>query len=680
MRDYVTPELSQQIDSAGSKRRFEEATLRLAATRGQFDDLAALSGRLGSLVSEGLENQLAELNAALAGFTTQITFVGQVKSGKTALVNALAGHPGLLPSDVNPWTSVVTTLHLNTMRPRNVRAEFAFFDQDEWEGLIREGGRLGSLAKRARADDELAQIRVQIEEMYQKSRQRLGRNFELLLGNRHKYDEFSQQLIERYVCLGDQYGGSEQEATQGRFADITRSADLYLEVGGYPMGLSLQDTPGVNDPFLMREQVTLRSMNSASLCVVVLSAAQAMNTVDLALVQLLTALESRRVLIFVNRIDELQDPVQDIPEIRQSLEQVLQARGMGDIGTIVFGSALWAEAALRGDRSCLPEDSHSSLDSLSQFDPSTEECPSAFAARAWMHCGIPDLLDAIGETVAATSGAQLIEESWRRLSNMIATLRTRQLAYAESAVSQLSEGTTRAKIDNLRRAVDSYLESDMGAQFDHFAQRVRQYSDDYVKRMAQDLLERARENGRVGVEICDPMQLRMRLRTAYIRYANELRSFFQEISDGTAQAMMDLFGQMLGEAASDMQLQPPAAPASPPPVALGRTIVVDLQTTRWKAWLAAHVNSRGLAREYHSLVEAEVSSISEELIATARQSLDEMASVLRGFLDEQEGYAIAIARGAPLGTFGAVNPLRSRKEALEELSRDLRRFSSQRDV
>src|SRR5690606_29619532 len=107
-----------------------------------------------------------------------------------------------------------------TARPRNVRAEFAFFDQMEWEDLIKDGGRLGSLAKRARADAELDQIRAQIEEMYRKSRERLGRNFELLLGNRHKYDSFSEQLIERYVCLGDQYGGAEQ-ATQGRFADIT---------------------------------------------------------------------------------------------------------------------------------------------------------------------------------------------------------------------------------------------------------------------------------------------------------------------------------------------------------------------------------------------------------------------------------------------------------------------------
>lgn len=459
MRDYVTSEPPQQTDGAPTPRFFKEATRSLGLMRDRFAGLGQLADRVAPLLPEGFEAQLAELNASLQEFATPITFVGQVKSGKTALVNVLAGHPGLLPSDVNPWTSVVTTLHLNTTRPRNVRAEFAFFDQMEWEDLIRDGGRLGSLAKRAQADDELGQIRTQIEEMYRKSRERLGRNFELLLGNRHKYDVLSQQLIERYVCLGDQYGGSEQ-ATQGRFADITRSADLYLEVPGYPVGLRLQDTPGVNDPFLMREQVTLRSMNNASLCVVVLSAAQAMNTVDLALVQLLTALESRRVILFVNRIDELQDPCNDIPEIRHSLERTLRARGIGDITQILFGSALWAEAALTQTPDLLPEDSHHALDILSEAEPNPSETTEEFALRAWGQCGIPGLLEAIGDTIAATSGAQLIDATWRRLSNLTSTLRTRLLASAGSPVSRLGEEEIQGKIANLRRAVESYIEND----------------------------------------------------------------------------------------------------------------------------------------------------------------------------------------------------------------------------
>lgn len=678
MRDYVTADTPGADELENSFQFFRQATASMAELRSRFETLGGLSERISQLLPEGFEEQLGELRSRLGDFAAPITFVGQVKSGKTALVNVLAGSPGLLPSDVNPWTSVVTTLHLNTPRPRNVRAEFAFFDQTEWEDLIQEGGRLGALARRARADDEMMQIRAQIEEMYSKSRERLGRNFELLLGNRHKYDEFSQQLIERYVCLGDQYASPEQGTAQGRFADITRSADLYMEVTGYPIGLSLQDTPGVNDPFMMREQVTLRSMNNASICVVVLSAAQAMNTVDLALIQLLCALESRRVIIFVNRIDELRDPARDIPVIREALGIILRDRGLGDITTILFGSAHWAEAALTGKPDMLSPASLAALEAMVAASPGPAH--SLFAERAWACCGLAALLGAIGQTIAASSGCQVIDDSWRRLNNLVATVRTRHLASSALAVSQLSEVQTRAKIGNLRHAVDSYIDTDMTALFSHLSERVRQSSSDYVSRMAADLLERAKENGRAGVETCDPMQLRMRLRTAYIRYTNEMRSFFEDISDGTCQAMMDLYSQMLGEAAADMQLQAPAAPALPPPVALGRTIVVDLQTTRWKAWMASHINSKGLAREYHSLVEAEVSSISDELIATARDTLSMMARVLRDFLDEQESFALAIAAGGSLSRDPLTNPLIQRQQALEELSRELRQFGERRAI
>ncbi|NPD16114.1 hypothetical protein HOY34_12985 [Xinfangfangia sp. D13-10-4-6] len=673
MRDYASADMADVAAPADAFRPFEHSTPTLSGIRATLDTLGELSERVEKLLPNGFEDQFTELRARLAGFTAPITFIGQVKAGKTALVNALAGRPGLLPSDVNPWTSVVTTLHVNTPRPRNVRAEFVFFDQSEWEELIQEGGRLGKLAKRAQADGELNEIRAQVEDMYLKSRKRLGRNFELLLGNRHKYDEYTQQLIERYVCLGDQYGSDEASAGQGRFADITRSADIYVGLEGYPVGLSLQDTPGVNDPFLMREQVTLRSVTNASICVVVLSAAQAMNSVDLALIQLLCALESRRVIIFVNRIDELQDPAREVPEIRSALQRVLADHGIGDIGTIVFGSALWAEAVLGGGAVPLPAASGASLARLAQQDEAID--PAAFPALAWQHSGVPDLLEAIGGAVSEGAAAQLTEETWGRLSNLVQTARARNAA-ANSSVSRLSEEQVTEKIGRLRQTAETYISKDLTAFHQALVERVTQCSEDYVKRMAAELLDRAKANGRAGVETCDPMHLRMRLRTAYIRYASDLRTFCRDIGDGVAQAMADLLEQMLGDAAVDIQLQPPAPPAMAPPIALGRTIVVDLQTTRWKAWMASHISSAGLAREYHSLVEAEVNSIRDELIATAAESFGAVGTLLRAFMDEQADIALAIARGTPLREGQAHPMLQDRSKALDELNHDLRQFRS----
>jgi hypothetical protein len=59
-----------------------------------------------------------EAPAQLDALEPSITMIGQVKAGKTSLVNAMVGWPDLLPADVNPWTSVVTSLHLSPEPPR----------------------------------------------------------------------------------------------------------------------------------------------------------------------------------------------------------------------------------------------------------------------------------------------------------------------------------------------------------------------------------------------------------------------------------------------------------------------------------------------------------------------------------------------------------------------------------
>mgnify|MGYP000660464252 CR=1 FL=1 len=77
---------------------------------GQIDQLTAVADARTSSRLAGLKTKMEE-------FTANVTLVGQVKAGKSALTNILAGQPGLLPSDVNPWTSVVTTLNINTRAP-----------------------------------------------------------------------------------------------------------------------------------------------------------------------------------------------------------------------------------------------------------------------------------------------------------------------------------------------------------------------------------------------------------------------------------------------------------------------------------------------------------------------------------------------------------------------------------
>lgn len=223
----------------------------------------------------------------IAAFEPNVSIIGQVKAGKSTLLNAMVGKPDFLPVDVNPWTSVITGLHFNCRRrPPQTRALFRFFDQYEWDRLIETGGKLGEMANRAGYAQEAEDVRLQVLEMRAATEARLGGTFQRLLGQSHAFAEFDQDLINRYICYGDpdDLGDGGQD---GFYADITKSADLYIEDPNFPTNLCFRDTPGVNDTFMMREQTTLNAIGESRACIVVLSAHQALSTMDMALLRII---------------------------------------------------------------------------------------------------------------------------------------------------------------------------------------------------------------------------------------------------------------------------------------------------------------------------------------------------------------------------------------------------------
>ena len=138
-----------------------EAFTGLDPLIGEIRELEDQIGQIAEMGDEKTVKAMRRLNGQLDDLEPSITMIGQVKAGKTTLVNALAGWPDLLPADVNPWTSVVTSLHFDPKQARDeTKASFQFFEADEWDWLINRGGRIGELASRAGAEDELGKVRT----------------------------------------------------------------------------------------------------------------------------------------------------------------------------------------------------------------------------------------------------------------------------------------------------------------------------------------------------------------------------------------------------------------------------------------------------------------------------------------------------------------------------------------
>jgi hypothetical protein len=556
---------------------------------------------------------------------------------------------------VNPWTSVVTSLHLNAPLPADApTATFQFFSQGEWDHLVENGGRIGELSARAGADEELEKVRLQIAEMRDKTKARLGRKFELLLGQKHNYAEINDDLVQRYVCMGDDFEDLDEEDQQGRFADITKSADLYLEAKTVPMPLCLRDTPGVNDTFMMREQITINALRDSRICVVVLSAHQALSSMDMGLIRLSSNVKAREVIIFVNRIDELSNPADQVPEIRDSILQTLADHNGPENPQLIFGSAYWANIALAENLEDIVSDSADAMFNWAEASLDAETAGMGTNELVWHLSGVPQLFKALSERISEGPGAEILAASRKRALNLVGGVR------ASSALVSMRLGGDAAKVmpkadlvahlDKLDADNLKFLDDRLDIVFQQFGSRVDQSHKRFLDRALESLLQHLETNGEDEVWQYSPDGLRMLLRTSYQVMRRNVSSSCEQVFAAAASDLAETYRTAFAVDVENFTITPPAPPEIPAPVSLGQTLALDLQTSWWKGWWKRRKGYRAFASGFYDLIEAETAPIVDEL--KVRQSDDIRAMAvheLREFLTEQRGLLLDISNKSELG-------------------------------
>lgn len=251
----------------------------------------------------------------------EVAIIGQFNAGKSTFINALIGQPGLLPTDINPWTAVITRVWFGGHAQPDGSAAFQFYTPDEWEqgagaGEHEAGGEHGTPHKRSwaaaardltrkflpnqQADDvaadDTAAEKAQREAVRRKAEEKLGGELGSILGTT------------RTVTAVDRAALSEFVTASGKYGEVTREADLYMDQQAFGEPFLLVDTPGMNDPFQVRSAITKRYLARADAYVVVLSAAQALSASDKAMLdELLRVMHKHRVIVLVNRVDQLND-------------------------------------------------------------------------------------------------------------------------------------------------------------------------------------------------------------------------------------------------------------------------------------------------------------------------------------------------------------------------------------
>jgi hypothetical protein len=390
--------------------RFEpESIVNTGVSKALYDVSSRLTRAgedLETLLHSRISWYVRDMGSALESSACRIAFVGQIKAGKSSLINALIKKPGLLPTDVNPSTAVITKVFLGGTGQSEDSARFHFFTESEWDNIM-------SRAEPGADGNGLLTLpssRAKLHELQRRAEKRLGANYSQVLGKHHLFSAVTPQLLDQYVSASDYKPHSPGGPIL--YSDVTKMAEVFLSSPPFSHPTVMIDTPGVNDLFFIRDEITHANLADAEIYIVVLSAQNPLSSADLSLLRLLRGLQRNRIIAVINRIDGLENIAEDSKRVEAFVREKLQQEFPHASIPVIPVSALWGNAALafdqdEADRICnasfdryVEESGTYKSDERSEHnrDPST----------LFMCSGIPRILDVISLFVMSSVTEELL--------------------------------------------------------------------------------------------------------------------------------------------------------------------------------------------------------------------------------------------------------------------------------
>ncbi len=569
-----------------------------------------------------------------------ISFIGQVKAGKTSLVNALIAKPNFLPSDVNPWTAVVTQLFFDKPGGPHNGAHFSFFDDQQWDKFANRGGRLGELASEIpESEEKLKGVRLEVEQMKERAKKQLGDKFQSLLGKTHKFDTATTDVLARYICAGDEPEALVRQNVQGRYADITREAAVFFEKEKFAFPVVMVDTPGLNDPLMIREEITLQSLEHSQIFVLVLSAHQAFSSADLYLVRILNALRLDRLVIFVNRADELTNPEKDIGAIRKHITKFMEKERPDIAVPIVFGSASCASSALLGEMSIDPP----RVASMEASSPNAVEVKSntQFGSKkqqqAWDISGLPTLEHEISKMMFDGPGQAWLTSARIDLDNAARLIQ----AKTETALDMLKQqqektGANKSRTkgkkptpkfnakhfdsecERLFGALRLVVERNMNTAWAKIQTGLQELTEQFIVEHDREFavyLHRAKKSKKTVPWSCDTTPLRREL-NIYLNqeFPQIQKTVLRNIEYGVEKISESMVESGL-PSAKDLRINTAELAAqSASTVALSKVVPIDMDPSWWQGWMSKFMRSTKVREKVAKMIRAQFLPIQNELM------------------------------------------------------------------
>ena len=133
-------------------------------------------------------------------------------------------------------------------------------------------------------------------------------------------------------------------------------------------------------------------------------------------------------------------------------------------------------------------------------------------------------------------------------------------------------------------------------------------------------------------------------------------------------------GNHLGEFA----IEAPIVPRVPPPLGIGRTIALDLQSTWWRRWWQKRKGFEAYAADYTRLIASEANSITKDIEENQIAAvLENVRATLADFMREQQETLLSISNSAEndparnSALMAGMQPQKSRDDILGDILKDL---------
>lgn len=278
------------------------------------DELVEIYGELIENKAINLNNvneeTLKEKSSNLQKEEFILAVAGQIKAGKSTLLNALIFGNDILPSDDTPYTAKITEIRYGSDK----KLKAIFYTKDEWQELKNEITEID--------DKKVNYFKNFIEPDIKNSSY-------IKFLNQTKEDDISN--LKEYVAKG------------GVYTPFVKSVEIY-----YPAeilkSLVVVDTPGTNDPNIFRSKITLDWIKRCDAAIYATYAGRAFDESDIKFInEYLLSLENSKRIVAINKIDVLRN-FNEAKELLKNNKknETYQKTVFNEASSFVFTAGLYA--------------------------------------------------------------------------------------------------------------------------------------------------------------------------------------------------------------------------------------------------------------------------------------------------------------------------------------------------